>query len=201
MGKLDCLINKLLPYPSKTVKSSHARWFTFPNPGNFASGIHNPGFGILNLAQAIQILAINSWNLESLFHWQRIRNPVPAIQNSWRGIHPICGLHRSARSWRFCWRARDRATCRATRSNGLSQHINKTVSFASHWKLFPIQFVLKNLRRGMLIQLFSLRNVVSLSSNCYQPCIRKCCLLRQQSKHFCKLLQEDRICDSRPKHW
>ena len=40
---------------------------------NFACGIWNPGFGIRNTAQGIRN-PTNDWNLESKFHWQRLKS-------------------------------------------------------------------------------------------------------------------------------
>ena len=41
------------------------------DPANFRCGIRNP---------------TNDWNLESKFHWLKIRNPIPGIRNPLRGI-------------------------------------------------------------------------------------------------------------------
>lgn len=47
----------------------------------FACGVRNPGSSV----QGIQNTS-NDWKLESKFHWQGIRNPVPGIQNPQRRI-------------------------------------------------------------------------------------------------------------------
>ena len=72
--------------------------FEIQNMGNFSCGVQNPG--LWNLEYGSRNLdATNNCNPNSKFHWQRIQNPVPGIQNTRRKIRnqgmswiPICGM-------------------------------------------------------------------------------------------------------------
>ena len=68
----------------------------FRNPGNCFCGIWNPAFWNPDRTY--------DWNPESLFHWQRILNPVAGIRNPRRGIQnpglswfPLYGVTRRLR--------------------------------------------------------------------------------------------------------
>ena len=72
--------------------------FEIQNMGNFSCGVQNPG--LWNLEYGSRNLdPTNNCNPDSKFHWQRIQNPVPGIQNTRRKIRnqgmswiPICGM-------------------------------------------------------------------------------------------------------------
>ena len=65
--------------------------FEIQNVGNVSCGVQNPRLWNLD--------PTNNCNPDSRFHWQRIQNPVPGIQNTRRIIRnpgmswiPICGI-------------------------------------------------------------------------------------------------------------
>ena len=72
--------------------------FEIQNVGNVSCGVQNPG--LWNLEYGSRNLdPTNNCNPDSKFHWQRIQNPVPGIQNTRRIIRnpgmswiPICGM-------------------------------------------------------------------------------------------------------------
>ena len=72
--------------------------FEIQNMGNVSCGVQNPG--LWNLEYGSRNLdPTNNCNPDSKFHWQRIHNPVPGIQNTRHIIRnpgmswiPICGM-------------------------------------------------------------------------------------------------------------
>ena len=72
--------------------------FEIQNMGNVSCGVQNPG--LWNLEYGSRNLdPTNNCNPDSKFHWQRIQNPVPGIQNTRHIIRnpgmswiPICGM-------------------------------------------------------------------------------------------------------------
>ena len=72
--------------------------FEIQNVGNVSCGVQNPW--LWNLEYGSRNLdPTNNCNPDSKFHWQRIQNPVPGIQNTRRKIRnqgmswiPICGM-------------------------------------------------------------------------------------------------------------
>ena len=81
---------------SPTVDSPHERQSGFRNRANFCSWIPESCAFESRIQFKESRIPANDWNLESEFHWQGIRNPVPGINNLQRGVQNPIGSSKEA---------------------------------------------------------------------------------------------------------